>query len=148
MTIFLVSGIKAKYSGRKMNIEQIADRANELSLSMGHGYACFTACREAGVPESEVSFTASIVSMAITQREINRPETDAQAAARIARAKEDQKEARENAVRHAAQTRASFEFPGGDNRDARATRVSELLNTPAWVEAQVKRYNYDWNVGE
>lgn len=59
----------------KITIEQIADRANQFSASMSHGHACFAACREMGVPESEVSVTAAIVSTALTNREINPRDT-------------------------------------------------------------------------
>lgn len=52
-------------------IEQIADRANQLSGSMSHGQACFAACREMGVEESEVPATAGIVSAGLINREIN-----------------------------------------------------------------------------
>ncbi len=38
---------------------------------MGHGYACYAACREMGVEESEVPMTASIVSTELTNREMN-----------------------------------------------------------------------------
>lgn len=55
----------------KATIEQIADRANQLSGSMSHGQACHAACREMGVEESEVPATASIVSAVLTNREIN-----------------------------------------------------------------------------
>jgi hypothetical protein len=55
----------------KATIEQIADRANQLSGSMSHGQACHAACREMGVEESEVPSTASIVSAELTNREIN-----------------------------------------------------------------------------
>lgn len=52
-------------------IEQIVDRANQLSGLMSHGNACFAACREMGVEKSEVPVTASIVSTVLTHREMN-----------------------------------------------------------------------------
>lgn len=55
----------------KATIEQIADRANPLSGSMSHAQACYAACREMGVEESEVPSVASIVSTTLTNREIN-----------------------------------------------------------------------------
>ena len=45
-----------------MNTENIARRALQLTGSMSHGQACFAACREAGIDESEVAAIASIVS--------------------------------------------------------------------------------------
>lgn len=38
---------------------------------MSHGQACYSACRELGVEESEVPTVASIVSTELTNREIN-----------------------------------------------------------------------------
>ena len=55
----------------KATIEQIADRANQLSGSMSRGNACYAACLEMGVEESEVPVTASIVSTELTNREMN-----------------------------------------------------------------------------
>lgn len=60
-----------KKQNMKATIEQIADRANQLSGSMSHGQACYAACREMGVEESEVVLTSSIVSTVLTNREIN-----------------------------------------------------------------------------
>ena len=39
---------------QKTTIDQIADRANQLTGSMSHGQACFAACREMGIEESEL----------------------------------------------------------------------------------------------
>ena len=63
----------------KATIEQIADRANQLSGLMSHGEACWAACREMGVEECEVPVTANIVSTVLTNRELNpRPTTAAE----------------------------------------------------------------------
>jgi hypothetical protein len=51
-------------------IEQIVRRAKELAGSMSHGFACFAACREMGVEESEVAAVAGIVSAEITNAEL------------------------------------------------------------------------------
>jgi len=60
-----------KKQNMKATIEQIADRANQLSGSMSHGQACHAACIEMGVEKSEVPATASIVSTVLTNREIS-----------------------------------------------------------------------------
>jgi hypothetical protein len=60
-----------KKQNMKATIEQIAERANQLSGSMSHGNACYAACREMGVEESEVPAVASIVSTELTNREMN-----------------------------------------------------------------------------
>ena len=112
-------------------IEHIANRANQLSGSMSHGQACFAACIEMGVEKSEVPATASIVSAILTNREINfkgQSETAEQKAAQ-----------QQEMLKSRASTKANFELPGKANRDARAVRVTELLNTPAWVNAQLER---------
>lgn len=62
----------------KATIEQITDRANQLSGSMSHGQACYAACREMGVEESEVPTVASIVSTELTFREMNPRATTAE----------------------------------------------------------------------
>lgn len=54
-------------------IEQISNRAEQLTASMSHGQACFAACRELAVSEDEVASTASIVSAVLTNREMNIP---------------------------------------------------------------------------
>lgn len=54
-----------------MNISKITDRAIQLSVSMSHGQACYAACREMGIKESEIPALASIVSTELTNREIN-----------------------------------------------------------------------------
>jgi len=51
-------------------IEQIVSRAKQLAFSMSHGHACFAACRELGVEESEVASIASIISTEITNAEL------------------------------------------------------------------------------
>ena len=51
-------------------IEQIVSRAKELAGSMSHGEACFAACREMGVEESELAAIAGIVSSEITNAEL------------------------------------------------------------------------------
>ena len=51
-------------------IKQIVNRAKELAGSMSHGEACFAACREMGVEESQVAAVASIVSSEITNGEL------------------------------------------------------------------------------
>ena len=51
-------------------LEQIANRARQLAVSMSHGDACFAACREMGIEASEVSVVASIVSSEITNGEL------------------------------------------------------------------------------
>ena len=53
------------------SVEQIADRANQLTGSMSHGQACFAPCREMGHEEYEVAAVASIVSTTLTNRELN-----------------------------------------------------------------------------
>lgn len=60
-----------KKQNMKATIEQIADRANQLSGSMSHSQACHFACIEMGVEKSEVPATASIVSTVLTNREIS-----------------------------------------------------------------------------
>jgi hypothetical protein len=55
----------------KATIDQIANRANELSGSMSHGNACFAACKEFEVEPSELSSTAAIVSTVLTNRDLN-----------------------------------------------------------------------------
>ncbi len=57
----------------KTNIEQIADRANQLSGAMSHGQACQSACREMGIADSDLKATASIVSTELTNRSISVP---------------------------------------------------------------------------
>ena len=52
-------------------IEQIVSRAKQLAFSMSHGHACFAACRELGVEESEVASIASIISTEITNAELS-----------------------------------------------------------------------------
>lgn len=52
-----------------MNINQIIERAAILELTSNHGAAVHQACREAGVPNSEINTIASIVSAGV----INRP---------------------------------------------------------------------------
>lgn len=55
----------------KTPIEQIANRANQLSGSMSHGQACHTACLEFGYEGSESATLAIIVSTVLTNLEIN-----------------------------------------------------------------------------
>ncbi len=63
-----------------MNIDKIADRANQLTATMSHGLACYHACLEFDVPADEINSTAAIVSGILTRREI---ELDSKALAGI-----------------------------------------------------------------
>lgn len=52
---------------------------------MSHGWACYAACLEAGVPEDEVPVTAEVVSAMLTNREMNpRPLTPGEIARQAA----------------------------------------------------------------
>jgi hypothetical protein len=122
------------------SIEQIANRANELSGSMSHGQACYAACQEFEIVESELASTASIVSTVLTNREISRdrtPETAAEKTAREKRIAEKAATNRASALRHFAFARASSERPGC-GRNELERRVAELLAAPAWVAAMIR----------
>lgn len=54
-----------------MNIEKIADRANQLSMMMPIGSACRQACVEAGVPTEDLPRVADVVAAILTTREAN-----------------------------------------------------------------------------